>query len=685
MLTTPEKIAFLLLVLASLYFGGGALLRVYRAIRRGQPEDRFDHLPARLGRALWQTLSMQTVFKKRPWVSLLHAFVFYGFVFYLIVNLVDVLEGFFPFKARGGFWNGYNLVADLLTALILLGIVGLLIRRYSRAGRKTFSWNEKTPIHEKVRQGIPTDSAIVGSFIFFHVGSRLLHKAAQAANLDYGPDPYQPVASLASAIFLWADVDRIVIVEHVFWWFAIGSILLFIPYFARSKHIHLFLAPLNLAFKKEKPGALLPIAKDFEELEKLEKFGVARLEDFSWPRLLDAYSCIMCNRCQEVCPAYTTGKALSPAAILISERYELNQILPDFAAGKESPRPLMDFAMNEESIWACTTCNACIEVCPVGNEQMLHILDVRRERVMMQGEFPAQLNNAFKGMERNGNPWNLGADKRLGWTEGLPFEVHTVAQNPEAEVLYWVGCAPSYDPRAQKTARAFAEILHESGVSWAVLGKEEKCTGDAARRAGNEFLFMQLATENVATLNAVMEARPKTIVTTCPHCFHTLANEYRDFGGTYTVKHHTEYIAELLGTKRLELLPMAGEVTYHDPCYLGRHNGVIAEPRQVIQATGLKLHEPVRHGRESFCCGAGGAQFWKEEEPGHERVSTNRYRELKGTKAETIAVGCPFCMQMMNLETAQEPEGQAPRVLDISELVVQNLKRNPAEAGEATD
>ncbi|MBO1437291.1 (Fe-S)-binding protein [Meiothermus sp. CFH 77666] len=685
MLTTPEKIAFLLLVLASLYFGGGALLRVYRAIRRGQPEDRFDHLPARLGRALWQTLTMQTVFKKRPWVSLLHAFVFYGFVFYLSVNLVDVLEGFFPIKARGGFWNGYNLVADLLTALILVGIVGLLIRRYSRVGRKTFQWNEKTPLHEKVRHGIPTDSAIVGGFILFHVGSRLLHKAAQAANLDYGPDPYQPVASLASALFLWVDVDRIVIVEHLFWWFAIGSILLFIPYFARSKHIHLFLAPLNLAFKKEKPGALLPIARDFEELEKLEKFGVARLEDFSWPRLLDAYSCIMCNRCQEVCPAYTTGKALSPAAILISERYELNQILPDFAAGKESPRPLMDFAMNEESIWACTTCNACIEVCPVGNEQMLHILDVRRERVMMQGEFPAQLNNAFKGMERNGNPWNLGADKRLGWTEGLPFEVQTVAQNPEAEVLYWVGCAPSYDPRAQKTARAFAEILHESGVSWAVLGKEEKCTGDAARRAGNEFLFMQLATENVATLNAAMEARPKTIVTTCPHCFHTLANEYRDFGGTYTVKHHTEYIAELLDTKRLELLPMAGEVTYHDPCYLGRHNGVITEPRQVIQATGLKLHEPARHGKNSFCCGAGGAQFWKEEEPGHERVSTNRYRELKGTKAETIAVGCPFCMQMMNLESAQEPEGQAPRVLDISELVVQNLKRKPAEAGEATD
>ncbi len=687
MLTTPEKIAFLLLVLATLYFGGGALYRVYRAIRRGQPEDRFDNLPARLGRALWQTLTMQTVFKKRPWVSLLHAFVFYGFVFYLSVNLVDVLEGFFPFKARGGFWNGYNLIADLLTALILIGIVGLLIRRFSGLGRKTFSWNEKTPLHEKIRSGIPRDSAIVGGFIFFHVGSRLLHKSAQAANLDYGPDPFQPVASWASGLFMGVDVDRLVVLEHLFWWFALGSILVFIPYFARSKHIHLFLAPLNLAFKKEKPGALLPIAKDFEELEKMEKFGVAKLEDFAWPRLLDAYSCIMCNRCQEVCPAYTTGKALSPAAILINERYELNEILPVFSAGKESPRPLMDFAMNEESIWACTTCNACIEVCPVGNEQMLHILDVRRERVMMQGEFPAQLGQAFKGMERNGNPWNLGQDKRMAWTEGLDFEVQTVAQNPEADVLYWVGCAPAYDPRAQRTARAFAEILHRSGTNWAVLGKQEKCTGDAARRAGNEFLFMQLATENVETLNAAMEAKPKTIVTTCPHCFHTLANEYRDFGGVYQVRHHTDYISELIDAKKLELLPMATAeqalVTYHDPCYLGRHNGVLTEPREVIRATGLQLHEPPRHGKNSFCCGAGGAQFWKEEEPGNERVSTHRYRELKETGARTIAVGCPFCMQMMNLETAQEPEGQAPQVLDIAELVVQRLGSRPADS--ATD
>jgi Fe-S oxidoreductase len=217
------------------------------------------------------------------------------------------------------------------------------------------------------------------------------------------------------------------------------------------------------------------------------------------------------------------------------------------------------------------------------------------------------------------------------------------------------------------------------------LGKREKCTGDAARRAGNEYLFAQLAEENVATLNAAMQARPKTIVTTCPHCFHTLANEYKDFGGVYTVKHHSEYIAELIDAGRLQPLPLEGEVTYHDPCYLGRHNGVIAQPRDLLKDVGLELTEPARHGKNSFCCGAGGAQFWKEEEPGTERVSANRYRELKATGAATIAVGCPFCMQMMNVETAQEPEGQAPQVLDLGELVLQGIRKGKEASGQATD
>ncbi|APD08406.1 MULTISPECIES: (Fe-S)-binding protein [Thermus] len=660
MLTLPEKILFLLLAAASLYYAYTGFRRVYLAIRRGRPEDRFDRLPERVGRALWAVLTQETVFKRRPLVSLLHAFVFYGFVYYLLVNLVDLLEGYFPLHAQGGLWNPYNLLADFLTALILVGILGLMLRRYWVAP-KDFTWNPKVPLHEGVRQGIPKDSAIVGAFITFHVGSRLLSKAAGLA--QEGPDPFQPVASALAQALAGLSPSALVFIEHLFWWGALGSILLFLPYFPRSKHIHLFMAPLNLTFRKEKPGALLPLDLEKEE----EKFGAEKLEDLSWKRLLDAYACIMCNRCQEACPAYTTGKALSPAAILISERYELNGILKDFAAGKESPRPLMDFALNEEALWACTTCMACVEVCPVGNEPMLHILDVRRAKVLMEGEFPQELNNAFRGMERSGNPWGIGQDKRLDWAEGL--SVPTVEEKPNPEVLYWVGCAPSYDPRAQKIARSMVEILNASGVDWAVLGRREKCTGDAARRAGNEYLFFQLATENVETLNQVA---PKTIVTTCPHCFHTLANEYKDFGGQYRVVHHSEFIAELLRSGRIKVSEETRKVVFHDPCYLGRHNGVYEAPREVLKGVGLALAEPPRSRERSFCCGAGGAQFWKEEEPGAMRVSQNRYLELKATGAEVIATGCPFCMAMMNVETAQDEK--APEVLDLAELVAKGLK-----------
>ncbi len=675
MLTTVEKILFLLLAIVCLYYAGIGFYRVAKTIVRGKPDPRFDRMPQRILYALWIVLTQQTVFNKRPLISILHAMVFYGFVYYFLVNLVDALEGFFPFHARGGAWNLFNLLADLLTGGVLIGIVGLMIRRF--VGQPSdFRFTSKVPLHEQISRGIPRDSAIVGSFIIFHVGSRLLSKATQLA--QEGTDPYQPVAWAFAALFAGMGPSLLEVLQHIFWWGALGSILVFIPYFPRSKHIHLLMAPINLALKKEKPGVLEPM-----DFENEESFGVAKLEDFSWPRLLDAYSCIMCNRCQEVCPAYVTGKALSPAAILINERYELNQISGPFSAGEESPRPLLDFALNNEATWACTTCNACIEVCPVGNEQMLHIIDVRRERVLMQADFPKELTSAFNGMERAGNPWNIAADKRLEWAEKLPFKVPTVEQNPNPDVLYWVGCAASYDPRAQKIASSMAEVLNAVGLNWAVLGSRERCTGDSARRAGNEYLFSQIASENVQTLNAVS---PKIIVTTCPHCFHTIGNEYPQFGGNYEVKHHTEFINELIKAGKLDGPATSnGPITYHDPCYLGRHNGVYDQPRQVIQSMGFKLSEPSRTRSNSFCCGAGGAQFWKEEEHGTERVSTNRYRELRETGAKTVATGCPFCMRMFSDEAANEEPETALKVLDIAELVAMELRKKREPVGEQTN
>jgi Fe-S oxidoreductase len=598
-------------------------------------------------------------------VSLLHALVFYGFVFYFLVNLIDLLEGFLLFRARGGAWNAFSLVADLLTTGILAGVIGLIIRRRWVRPRD-FDYPANVPLQVDARTRILRDSTIVSAFILVHVGCRLMFKATQLAR--EGADPFQPVASLLSGMFAGTNPAFVEAAIHVYWWGALGAILIFIPYFPRSKHIHLFMAPLNLALKKNKPGVLEPM-----DFEKEEVFGATKLEELPWPRLMDAYSCIMCNRCQDVCPATNTGKALSPAAILVNERIELNKIFPDFAAGKESPRPLLDFALSEEAAWACTTCNACVEICPVGNEQMLHIIDVRRERVLSAAEFPNGLKNAFNHMERAGNPWGLAAEERMAWAKGLAFPVPTLEQKSDPEVLYWVGCAAAFDPRAQKIARSMAELLHAAGVDWAVIGKSEKCTGDAARRTGNEYLFAQMAEENVALLN---EVKPTTIVTHCPHCFHTLANEYPQFGGNFTVKHHTQFIAELMRDGKIKVDSAGtGAAAYHDPCYLGRHNGIFDPPRGLIESTGTKITEPERNRSNSFCCGAGGGQFWKDEEKGNERVSTNRYRELKQTGAKTIATGCPFCMRMLTEETAKEEEGSAPDVLDVSEIVARSLRR----------
>lgn len=665
MLTSVEKVLFILLAIASLYYGGTRFYDVYRAITRGRADPRLDHLGQRIRRAVWIVLTQQSVLKARPIVSFLHALVFYGFVFYFLVNLVDVAEGFISFHARGGLWRPFNVVADLLTAGVLIGITGLIIRRFF-IRPQDFAFPPNVPIEPKARAGILRDSSIVSAFILFHVGSRLMFKATQLVR--DGADPFHPVSSAVAGLFSGMSPSVIEGLNHFFWWGALGSILVFIPYFPRSKHIHLFMAPINLALKKNNPGVLQPM-----DFENEEVFGASKLEEFGWPRLLDAYSCIMCNRCQDVCPATNTGKALSPAAILINERFELNTIFPDFAAGKESPRPLLDFALNEEAAWACTTCNACIEVCPVGNEQMLHIIDVRRERVLAAADFPSGLKNTFNKMETAGNPWGISADERLVWAKGLPFPVLTLEQNSNAEVLYWVGCAVAFDPRAQKIARSLAEIFNSAGLNWAVLGKEEKCTGDTARRTGNEYLFAQMALENVAALDA---AKPKLIVTTCPHCFHTIANEYPQFGGHYAVKHHTEFIDELIRDGKLRISANAnGSVTYHDPCYLGRHNGIFDQPRALIQSTGAMLTETARARRNSFCCGAGGGQFWKEEEKGSERVSTNRYRELKQTGAKTVATGCPFCMRMLTEETANEEPETAMEVLDVAEIVVKSLQK----------
>jgi Fe-S oxidoreductase len=458
--------------------------------------------------------------------------------------------------------------------------------------------------------------------------------------------------------------------EHLMFWLSIGAVVAFLPYFPYSKHIHLFFAPINFAIKPERKsiGQLSYINLDDQSIEQ---FGAAKMKDLGWEQIMDSYACIMCFRCQEVCPAYNTGKLLSPAALEINKRYHLNTFSADKGTDKRMAAtdvPMLDL-ISEEAVWACTSCGACVDICPVGNEPMRDILDIRRNLSMMESAFPKQLENAFKGMERNMNPWNVSQGDRMKWADGL--NVPTIEQNAEPEIIWWVGCAPATDARAQKTAQAFAKILNAAGVNYAVLGKNEACTGDSARRAGREDIFFGLASQNVEILN---EVAPKRIVTTCPHCLHTIKNEYPAFGGNYQVIHHTQLINELVGVGKISM-NLEGDnmkVTFHDPCYLGRHNKITDAPRDDLKSAGLEVVEMPRNGAKSFCCGAGGAQMWKEEEAGSGRVNETRFKEAKATGANTVAVGCPFCMSMMT--DASKADGGEIQVKDVAEIVAERMK-----------
>jgi Fe-S oxidoreductase len=558
----------------------------------------------------------------------------------------------------------------------------MLIRRFVLRS-SAFNFLPNTPLHPKARSGIRRDSAIVGGFILFHVGSRFLGESFHLASAAIPhfclqcvgcpcpvfPDPWRPFASIVGGLWVGASPATITVMEHVFFWFALGSILLFVPYFLYSKHIHIFMAPLNFLLKPERKSIGQLTAINFED-ESITQYGATKLEHLEWPALMDAYACIMCNRCQDACPANATGKALSPAALEINKRYFLNQEGAAIAAGKESSQGLLDFAISPEAVWACTACGACVDICPVGNEPMRDILDIRRALVLMESAFPDSFQTAYKGMERQGNPWNIGPEARLEWAQGLT--VPTVESNPDFEILYWVGCAPATDPRARKTARAFVQVLHAAGVNFAVLGQLERCTGDSARRSGNEFLFSQLATQNVETIKEVIGEKKRRIVATCPHCLHTLKNEYGDFGGNFEVVHHTQLINELVGAGKLKIDPQKTlELTFHDPCYLGRHNNVFDAPRDVLRSAGANVTELGRNRRQSFCCGAGGAQMWKEEEHGTQPVSANRFAEAQATGKDTLAVACPFCMIM--LSDAANTAKSEMKVRDVAEIVVESL------------
>lgn len=668
MLTTIERILFLLLAAICIVATINTFGQMGQIIWRGDRELNFKDLPTRIIKGVTALLTQGRILRHRKLASIIHLGVAYGFLFYLLVNLYDLLEGFihdFEFLHDNIIGQLFRLSADIFGTIVLIGVLYFLIRRFLLTDPALVT-HDNIKLHPSVEAGgVRKDSLVVGLFILFHIGFRILSQSYLIA-LDEIPDTWQPVANgIANAFLVGRAPEVLNFGWHLSWWISFGLIVLFLPYFPYTKHAHLFMGPANFMLAPERTylGQLKTL--DFED-ESIEQFGANTLLDLPKTNVMDAFACIMCNRCQEVCPAYVTGKELSPAALEINKRYYIRENMDVLAIGEETAVPLLDYAITESAVWACTACGHCIDICPVGNAPMIDIMEMRRDLVLMKSEFPEELKGAFVGMERQGNPWQ-STEERMEWAKPLPFEVKTVEENPDFDYLLWVGCAGAFNPEAQETVRAVATILQNAGVSFAVLGDAETCTGDPARRAGNEYLYYELASANIETLNSV-GADKKKIVTSCPHCLSTIGGEYGELGGHYTVYHHTQMISDLIGQGKLTLRNNVLEtVTFHDPCYLGRHNGIIEEPRDALAKAGVTLLEMERNGKDSFCCGAGGAQYWKEEEHGTDEVNLNRYEEARSTGADTLAVGCPFCATMMN--DANAKANNAMQVKDIAKIV----------------
>ena len=615
-------------------------------------------------------ISQKTLFKTRPVVGFIHALVAWGFTLYLLVNIIDVLYGFIPnFKFLPNSITGdiYRLFVDTFSILVLLGVFYFLARRFIiQEDRLTIK--DPVLLSDRAKAGMKFDSFIVGAFIIIHIGSRFLSASFEIA--IHGADWSQPAANIVATLWSTLSPNTLTIAEHVTWWLALGLILLFLPYFPYSKHAHLFMGPLNIMASEKRRSMAAIETIDFED-EELDQFGAAQIQHLPQTQLLDGYACIQCSRCQDACPAYETGKELSPSALEINKRYFINDNISTIANGESIDKALTDWMLTEEAAWSCTTCGYCVEVCPVGNEPMIDILRARQNLVMMESNFPQDAVETFEKMENYGNPWGLSPQDRENWMDGL--DVPLMREKKNTEVLYWAGCSGAYDSRGREISQSVAKILNEAKVDYACLGNEETCTGDSARRIGNEYLFQTMAEQNKETFE---QYNFKKIVTQCPHCFTTLKNDYAEMGIELDVVHHSQYIDELINEKKIVPKPYLDEdITFHDPCYLGRHNGEYDAPRKVLQSV-LKegsIKEMEQSKSDSFCCGAGGGNMWYEIKTG-ERINQHRVNQAVDTEAKTIAAACNFCNIMLEDGVKTTGNEENIRVVDIAEMVSKGLE-----------
>ncbi|MFJ8863872.1 (Fe-S)-binding protein [Streptomyces sp. NPDC102451] len=737
-------IVSLVLIVVGVALFARALLQIYTFMRLGQ------NVPAgtRTDEPVQRTVTVAKEFlghtRMNRWgiVGVAHWFVAVGF-FSLLLTIVNAIGQLFQadwLLPIVGEWAPYNVFVEFIGTMTVLGIAVLIvIRQLSRPdkpGRKSRFAGSNFGQAYFVEAVI----LIVGVCIF------MLHALEGA---QHHVDSYEASFFISYPVVSWLEGLDVSTLQNLTYFFAslkIATSFIWMITVALKTDMgvawHRFLAFPNIWFKRNADGAvslgaLLPMTSggkeiDWEDPGEDDTFGVSQVEQFSWKGILDFSTCTECGRCQSQCPAWNTGKPLSPKLLIMSLRDHAHAKAPYLLAGggkdmegnekaseeqlkdvpaaalAEAERPLIgtleeNGVIDPDVLWSCTTCGACVEQCPVDIEHIDHIVDMRRYQVMIESAFPSEAGTMLKNLEKKGNPWGLAKKQRVEWTKEVDFEVPIVGKDvedlSEIDYLYWVGCAGALEDRAKKTTKAFAELLHIAGVKFAIMGGDEKCTGDSARRLGNEPLFQQLGQENVAMLNmafgeddeddSTKKAKAtKKIVATCPHCFNTIANEYPQLGGEYEVIHHTQLLQHLVDEGKLvPVTPVEGLITYHDPCYLGRHNKIYTPPREIIaKVPGLRNEEMHRHKERGFCCGAGGARMWMEERIG-KRINNERVDEALSLNPDIVSTACPFCLVMLtDSVNGKKNDGQAKesvQVVDVSQLLLESVKTPADPSGDA--
>ena len=699
----PLLMALLLIVGLTVF--GRSMVRKIRLLKALEPTDRANHLKARLINMAVLAIGQKRLVgrEKERSSGLMHALIFWGFCILLIRSLTLYGEGFqegfhLPFLG-GDYLFGYLYVAikDVMEGIVLLMVVLAIYRRAVLKPKRMHNTFEAYLV--LVMIGILMVSDLLYDGARYNL-IQLYHNPGNIHyfnNLKYGSEfLWTPVTVGAASLVSGLNADANLTILVMMFWVHICTQLIFLNILPTGKHFHVitalpnvFLKSLGYPHEKTKPLDL-----EDETAWEEESLGINHIHQLNWKQGLDLYTCTECGRCKDVCPTYTTDKPLNlhefndslkrelyENADNIIKRANLSSTLRQSEDAEQlektkqaiialnSDKQLVGEVIAEETLWACTTCRACEEVCPVTIEHVPRIIAMRQGQTLIAEAYPKELNPSLKGLERNGNPWGIGYDKRADWADGL--DVKRMADDPDVDYLLWVGCAGSFDDRSKKVSISLVKILQQAGISFAMLGVEEKCTGDFARRVGNEMLFQMMAEENIATLNAY---QVKKIITACPHCLNSLKHDYPQMGGNYEVIHHAEFIDGLVQGGKIKLKPsLHGALTYHDPCYLGRYNNIYDQPRSILRSiakSGVK--ELDRHGRESFCCGAGGGRMWMEETIG-KRINLARSEEIVDCGVSNVAVGCPFCLTMIEDGMKELGREEEIKTMDIAEIVEKNM------------